>query len=112
VASKHINIELTKDLIMILTVKTVTNWAVAQQVASLVHHRQLTIARLVSEGKTDGVAHPLSATSWQMNWINQAAAEEYVAALNQLVLDHPPAELTSITISTLGSVIEAAPVVV
>jgi hypothetical protein len=96
---------------MILTVKTVTTWATDAGQITISAERANAIAQFIADGKTDGISIELSNHSWQRNWVDQAAATEFKDMLTALAALHS-VPLTSIEILPLGSVIEAAPIVV
>lgn len=72
---------------MTFTRATIVTWASNEdQVGSadLTAERQALVAKLVSQGKTDGIYYPVSPTSTRRYWIDQSAAEEYAAGLSAI----------------------------
>ena len=76
---------------MTLTRATIITWATrADQHGSndLNIERQALLDGMVGIGKTDGVPIMISETATQRNWIDQAAAEEYVRGISQLAIKY------------------------
>jgi hypothetical protein len=98
---------------MNLTVKTIATWASATDLSNqaVLADLQNTLGQMIDSGKTDGTPIQVSATVWQRNWADQAAAEEWKAAITALAVQHGVV-LNSVTISPLSPIIEGSPVVV
>jgi hypothetical protein len=62
-----------------LTTKLVITWQTAEDQSNInfVASRVQTLNRMVAQGKTDGVAYPLTDVITQRNFIDEASANEY-----------------------------------
>jgi hypothetical protein len=101
---------------MILTKKTLITWVTLDQ--SVPEYldgdtaRDTKLAEMVAAGKTDGQGGSPAALVFERQWIDQAAAEEYIAFVKALSTSGKLPVITATEILDYTAPLEAPPVTV
>ena len=84
---------------MAMTKKTITVWSTMPQTNTEFNiARTAKIEVMKTEGKTDEVLPtPISENSFQRNWLNSAAANEWVTFLNETSTQFSVAQTTTVS---------------